>query len=388
MLIELHMLQNFAPSNLNRDDTGSPKDCEFGGYRRARISSQCLKRAMRTEFRDHALVSTNELATRTKRVLDEIASRLERRGKPHDQSVQVATALIKSVGLDFKNGLSEYLLFLSEHEIATVESVCYDHWDALLQAAAQDDSRKTVSPIPPEAKSKVAAAFNSRTAADLALFGRMIADKPEFNVEAAAQVAHALSTNRVSMEFDFYTAVDDLKPGDTAGADMLGTVEFNSATFYRYANLDVSALEGNLRDKPDLSQRAAYAFLRASVDAIPTGKQNSMAAHNRPSLVMCAVRSDAPCSLANAFLRPVQPSRDGDLMEASITRLDEHWGKLADMYGTDGIRYTGVATMEPERLARLRPNLVTASGSASAIDALIQQCVEKAFASAPTASPR
>ena len=379
MLIEIHLLQNFAPSNLNRDDTGSPKDCEFGGYRRARISSQSLKRAMRAVFRDRSLIPESQLATRTKRVLDEIAARLERRGKPREQANKVAMALVMSVGLNFKNGLSEYLLFLSEAEIETIARVCQEYWDALVQAASQDDPRKAV---PADARKQIEAALYGRTAADLALFGRMIANKPEFNVEAASQVAHALSTNRVSMEFDFYTAVDDLKPSDTAGADMLGSVEFNSATFYRYANLDVTALTHNLGDDASFAQRTAWAFLRASIDAIPTGKQNSMAAHNRPSLVLIIVRKDAPCSLANAFLRPVQPTHDADLMQASTTRLDEHWKKLADMYGLGGVAYLGVASMEPERLASLRPSLVAASGGVSQIDSLIQQAVAVAFAPA------
>lgn len=371
MLIELHMLQNFSPSNLNRDDTGSPKDCEFGGYRRARISSQSLKRAMRAAFRDQRLIRPEQLAVRTKRVLDEVATRLERRGRPRGAAVTIATTLIKGVGLDFKEGLSEYLLFLADPELAVITRVCDEYWDTL-----------ALDSVPADARAEVVAGLNGRGAADLALFGRMIADRPDFNVEAASQVAHALSTNRVSMEFDFYTAVDDLRPSDAAGADMLGTLEFNSATFYRYANLDVTALTRNLGGDVAFAQRAASAFLRASVDAIPSGKQNSMAAHNRPSLVLVAVRRDAACNLANAFLRPVQPGRDGDLMQTSITRLDGHWKALAEMYGLDGVAYTGVATLEPERLDSLRPQLVTSSGGDSQVDTLIQQAVAAAFASA------
>jgi CRISPR system Cascade subunit CasC len=377
MLLEIHMLQNFVPSNLNRDDTGSPKDCEFGGYRRARISSQCLKRAIRTAFKDQRMIPQSELAIRTKRVLVEVATRLEERGRPREQAAQAALALIMSVGLNFKNGLSEYLLFLSDSEIEAVVRTCDQYWEGLVQAAGQGD--KANAAVPAEAKKQVEAALNGSSAADLALFGRMIADKPEFNVEAASQVAHAISTNRVSMEFDFYTAVDDLKRSDSAGADMLGTVEFNSATFYRYANLDVSALRQNLRDNKQLAEDTARAFMRAAVEAIPTGKQNSMAAHNKPSFVMLVVRTDAPCNLANAFLRPVQPGHEGDLMQASIKRLDEHWKKLTAMYGTSGVKYLGVATLEPEQLASLSNAVVKPSGDATQIDALIDWSVAVAF---------
>src|SRR5690606_17698699 len=145
----------------------------------------------------------------------------------------------------------------------------------------------------------------SRGAADLALFGRMIADKADWNVEASCQVAHAISTNRVQMDFDFFTAVDDFKPRDTAGSDMMGTIQFNSSCFYRYAVLDVGALRANLDQGEGgdaLLEKSIGAFLRAFVSAIPTGKQNGMAAHNFPSYALALVRdAGQPISLANAF---------------------------------------------------------------------------------------
>ena len=244
MLLELHLLQNFAPSNLNRDDTGSPKDCTFGGYTRARISSQCLKRAIRTDFKDRQLIPPANLGVRTKRIVDEIADRLTQRDRPREQTVLVATALLNSLKLsvDPNDRMTQYLLFVSEGEIATAAQVCDEHWDVLLAAAESGKSgSKSNTSVPAEVSDRLKAALNGRRAADLALFGRMIADRPDFNVEAASQVAHAISTHQVSTAFDFYTAVDDLKPSDTAGADMLGTIEFNSACFYRYANIDATA---------------------------------------------------------------------------------------------------------------------------------------------------
>lgn len=218
-------------------------------------------------------------------------------------------------------------------------------------------------------------------AADLALFGRMIADRPDFNVEAASQVAHAISTNHVTTEFDFYTAVDDLKPQDTAGADMLGTVEFNSACFYRYANIDIAALLRNLKGDTELARQTVAAFIRATVDAIPTGKQNSMAAHNPPTLVMAVVREHGAWNLANAFLKPARPEGQLDLMQTSIDQLDTCWAKLASMYGSRDMRGVWIATQEPQRLAALKTYLVAANGG-SQVDALIHQAVTAAFAPA------
>jgi CRISPR system Cascade subunit CasC len=181
---------------------------------------------------------------------------------------------------------------------------------------------------------------------DIALFGRMIAidaNKPfgklNLNVDAACQVAHALSTNKVSMEFDFYTAVDDLLPKGETGAGMMGTQEFNSACFYRYANVDCAQLLENLGGDQGLARKTLDAFLRAFVDAIPTGKVHSNAHQNPPSLVFTIVRDAGLWSLANAFLKPVSPGEaDGDLMAASVARLDSYWGKLIRMYGEQGIR--------------------------------------------------
>jgi CRISPR system Cascade subunit CasC len=376
MLLELHMLQNFAPSNLNRDDTGSPKDCQFGGYTRARISSQCLKRAIRTDFKAHPQVIPSEhLAVRTKRIVDAIADRLEQRGRPREQAMQVAKALIDSTGIGLDGEKTKYLIFVSQNDIATAVATSEQYWDGLLADKVSDEVKKAV-------KKAMTGALDASRAVDLALFGRMVADRPESNVEAASQVAHAISTHEVSTMFDFYTAVDDLKPQDTAGADMLGTVEFNSACFYRYANIDVTALAKSLDS--ELAQRTIWAFIHASVNAIPTGKQNSMAAHNKPSFVMAIVREDSACNLANAFLKPARPGREHDLCQASMRQLDEHWGKVSGMYGTQGIRWIGIATMESEALKNLSTYQVAIGSDSSQIAALANQAVAAAFGSPAT----
>lgn len=371
MFVELHMLQNFAPSCLNRDDTNSPKDCEFGGYRRARISSQCLKRAIRTHFKDAALLPGENLGERTKRVVELIAERLAKDGKDLETAKAAVTAALAAARLkatpEGAEVKTQYLLFLGNQEINELTRLIATQWEALTkqpEATEASGKKKTAkqqkaeaqNAVPPEVVKAVDKLLDGGKAADLALFGRMLADLPEKNVNAACQVAHALSTNKVNMEMDFYTAVDDLKPEDSAGADMLGTVEFNSACFYRYANIDCDALLKNLHGDEDLTRKTIEAFLKASRSAIPNGKQNSSAAHNEPSFVFAVVRKSGLQSLANAFVKPARPSReengvDKSLICNSIEAADKFWGRVTSAYGEEGVvakSYVECLTEDPK----------------------------------------
>lgn len=361
MLLELHMLQNFAPSNLNRDDTGSPKDCEFGGFRRARISSQCQKRAIREEFRRSTLLPAEYLGVRTKRLAETVAARLTARGRDAEMARRVAEAAVTGLGLGLDDGETQYLIFLGDDELDAFAAACEQHWDTLSAAGTGEKTTKkdAKAAASKDLKDLLTAALNGRRAADLALFGRMLADLPGLNRDAACQVAHALSTNAVSLEFDFFTAVDDLKPrAEDTGAGMLGTVEFNSSCYYRYANIDLGQLQVNLGGDEDLARATVRAFLQAAVRAVPSGKQNSFAAQNPPSLVMGVVREDGAWSLANAFVKPIRPRQDEDLIEESVKALDRYWGRLSDLYGEAGIVTRGVAFdsgYDKEGLALLHP---------------------------------
>jgi CRISPR system Cascade subunit CasC len=355
MLVELHMLQNFAPSNLNRDDTGSPKDCEFGGYRRARLSSQCQKRAMRQMFAADDLLPAEHRAVRTARLTDAVVERLVAKGHDAEAARRVVEAAVPGTGLKLKEGRTEYLLFLGADELDAIAEICHEHWDTLAAAVVDSAASKkeAKAALPKEVAAGMNKALDGRAAADVALFGRMLADLPERNRDAASQVAHALSTNAVSAEFDFFTAVDDLKPAsEDAGAGMLGTIEFNSPCYYRYANVALGQLRANLDHDVELVQAALRAFLQAAVEAIPTGKQNTFAAHNPPSLVMTVVRERGPRSLANAFVKPVAPRRDDDLIGASIAALDGYWGRLTAMYGSGGTTLQAVC-LDPEYAGKL-----------------------------------
>ncbi len=300
-IVEIHVLQNFAPSNLNRDDTGAPKDALFGGTRRARISSQCSKRAIREYFKQQ---NAEWVASRTRRLVDEISKQLCKQlgdaATVGDVTKVVERAIgclgsNKKVKVD-KEKKTDVLLFISPRELAALAEVIYRNFKVL-------SAEKVPDPIVKELNGALDGEDDrSRLSVDVALFGRMLAVMPEKNQNAACQVAHALSTHAVEREFDFYTAVDDLKPEDTAGADMMGTVEFNSACFYRYAVVDWEKLGQNLQDDTELAAKGLRAFLEGFVVAEPTGKQNTFAAHNPPEFVLVTVRRNtAPRNLANAF---------------------------------------------------------------------------------------
>mgnify|MGYP001101506234 CR=1 FL=1 len=344
LLIEIHTLQNFAPSNLNRDDTGAPKDAFFGGTRRARFSSQCSKRAVRGYFKEE---NSGYFAARTKRIVDTLKGILNAKLKEVkdfsaenlEKTISTAINCIGSgdkkvkVEKDKKNGQmkTDVLLFLSPREIEALAAAIEKHYSDLLKAKVPAEVAKEITDSIDGKESK------SRLTLDVALFGRMLAVMPEKNQNAACQVAHAISTHAVEREFDFYTAVDDLKPEDTAGADMMGTVEFNSACYYRYAVVDWEKLVENLQDDTDLAAKGLRTFLQGFVEAEPSGKQNSFAAHNQPEFVAISVRRNtAPRNLANAFETAIRVKSGESLTRKSAEALT---GKAKDLqlaYGGDG----------------------------------------------------
>ena len=379
MYLELHLLQNFAPSNLNRDDTGSPKECIFGGVTRARISSQCLKRAIRQSDEFRRVVSDHQ-AVRTRRLIVEIAELLSGK-RPAPESITKPIAdVFKEAGLERpeqraagprgqggaeaeaqapaeEKDNTKILLFMDARGIDEAVEVFRAHWESLTRGD-KDQRAEAISEL-----GNILVA--SARVPDVALFGRMIEmdtkspfGKLQLRVIAATQVAQAISTHQVAADEDFYTAVDDLLPRGDTGAGMMGTIAYNSACYYRYANVDLDQLAQNLGNDRELAVRTAEAFLRAAVTAIPTGKQNSMAAQNPPSLVMAVVRGGGLWSLANAFERPVRPTEDRGLIESSILALDRQWDRLATMYGTAGLRGVWLVESEEAPLRRLAANRV------------------------------
>lgn len=322
--IEFHVLQSFPPSNLNRDDTNSPKDCDFGGVRRARISSQCIKRSIRLhdDFKKYTSV---ELGERTRFLAKDLKKILIEAGKEEEIAQKAANKFVSELlgGMDGKNlERSKVLFYVSKEEKQSIVSMLIDNWEDLDEKYA-------------DLVKKYKKTFATRNSApDIALFGRMLADDPKLNLEASCQVAHAISTHKVNMEMDFFVAMDDLLESDEVGAGMMGVTGFNSATFYRYAAIDWGQLTENLGDDIELAKKTIAGFTSAMVKAIPTGKQNAFAAQTPPSFVMVVVREDGQAwSLANAFEKPIKSKREGGYMADSIQAMDKHWGKLDKYYG-------------------------------------------------------
>lgn len=315
--LDLHVLQTVPPSNVNRDDTGSPKTAVYGGVRRARVSSQAWKRAMRVAFRD--LLDADHLGDRTKRVGELLAEEIKRQAPDLADRVDELTARVWSAStIDLsppkKDGAggspeSSYLLFLSRQQVRSLAELAID-------------SERNGTPV--DAR-EVRRRANTDHSIDMALFGRMVADLTDINVDACAQVAHAISVHPVDNEFDYFTAVDDLAPADNPGAGMIGTVEFNSSTLYRYATLNVAALRRTLGDD-DIARQAVRAFVEAFVTTMPTGKQNTFAHRTLPDAVLVQLRERQPINLVGAFEEPIQVGSGGRLGEAAarlVTRSRE-----------------------------------------------------------------
>ncbi|WPP45715.1 type I-E CRISPR-associated protein Cas7/Cse4/CasC [Pseudomonas sp. AN-1] len=361
LFIEFHLIQNFAPSNLNRDDTGAPKDALFGGHRRARVSSQCFKRAIRLTAQEHELVALEHRGVRTKKLRDLLLAKLP--GRDLDEAKSKIETALAAAGLKLKDdGKTEYLLFLGEAEIAGFAALIEQHWDELAGAPVGGEKKgkkEAKASAPAEVVKKAKALLDGGKAVDVALFGRMLADLPEVNQDAACQVAHAISTHRVEREFDYFTAVDDKGGADETGAGMIGQVEFNSATLYRYAVVDARKLLGNLQQDRELALSALEAFTQAVVRAIPTGKQNSFAAHNLPSFVGVCLRHGGPLSLANAFEKPVSPRADKSLSSQSVELLASHEDRLAAVYADsrDQWAYLDLSEAWPAQKGRRAMNL-------------------------------
>lgn len=377
MFFELHILQNFAPSNLNRDDSNAPKDCYFGGFRRARISSQCIKRSIRnhTSFKEAIEKAGGDVGIRTKRIIKELTDAIKEKGMTEMESATAAENVLKGIGIGItEEQKSEYLLYIGKDEIKELVKIvtASDNWEDIktpktVELVDRKGKKKSSKDIKKELKglfpeklvrqlTKVISKDrkNARSyAADIALFGRMLADDKNMNVDAACQVAHAISTNEVEMKMDFYTAVDDLLPEEESGSDMMGMVEYNSSCYYRYAQINMDILKRNLGHNNDLTNATVIGFLKAAIQAIPTGMQNSTAAHNQPSYIRAVLRSKgAPWSLANSFIHPVKPGRkEGeDLIVKSVLKLEEHFVGLKAFYGDE-------AGIEADLIASLNLNL-------------------------------
>ncbi|GAA4919388.1 CRISPR system Cascade subunit CasC [Stackebrandtia albiflava] len=328
-VIDVHAIQTVPPSNLNRDDTGSPKTAVFGGVTRARVSSQAWKRAIRKEFKD--VLEESDLGRRTKQVVEALAARIAALDEGlNDDATELAIAAFKDAGVKIEakktkktdtteektSHESGYLLFLSNNQ--------YDKLARAVVAAARSGEKSD--------KKALRQIIDSDHSVDIALFGRMVADLPDINVDAACQVAHAISVHGVANEFDYFTAVDDSKQdAEETGAGMIGTVEFNSSTLYRYATVDVDALRRNLGDDT-ATVRAVKAFVSAFITSMPSGKQNTFANRTLPDAVVVSLRDSQSVNYAAAFEVPVEPEDKSSRIAKAAEELRRYATETATKY--------------------------------------------------------
>ena len=294
LYVDVHVLQTVPPSCINRDDTGSPKTAVYGGVTRARVSSQAWKRAMRLMFRE--LFAEEQVGLRTKRATELVAAQLKALGQEKDWEKRAVKAL-EMVGIKTnKAAQTDALFFLSPTQAREL---------ARLSIEGETDKQQYKN------------ALKDYPAVDMALFGRMVASDPSLNYDAAAQVAHSISTHEVHNEYDYFTAVDDCAPEENMGAGHLGTVEFHSATLYRYATINVQELARHLKGE---TAEAVEGFIKAFLLSMPTGKQNTFANRTAPDLAYITLRRDQPVNLAGAFECPVRAHGEG-YVSSSIQAL-------------------------------------------------------------------
>jgi CRISPR system Cascade subunit CasC len=355
VFVEFHVLTSFVPSNLNRDDLGSPKTAIFGGHRRLRVSSQCLKRTWRVSEAFRGELAPAQLGLRTQRVgaaLRERLPGLDKKGAEQVSALLLAMGKKGAAGKEAPeeegeeeagegagakggvegggDGETNHLLFVSRAEL-----------DAMA-AYVKEGLAKKKKLDPKELEEHLRKACD-RNAVDVSLFGRFLttADKGKsaFTTDAALQVAHGLGTQKIDIEYDFYSAVDDLS-GDS-GAGHIGEVEFASSVLYLYAVCDVGLLRKNLGADAGSAGKALAAVAKAMARTVPTGKKNGTAPHNPADYLGVVVRRDAPVSLANAFLTPVRPGRDGDryrdTMDNSVHALRRQALRYDEAYGAGGV---------------------------------------------------
>lgn len=343
LVLDIHALQTIPPSNINRDDTGAPKSAIFGGVPRQRVSSQSWKRAIRRAFEDE--LGAESVGFRSKHVADLIAQRIldltQESGSRWDDAK--AAAAVKGLFDAAKIKLSQpakkadedtveidaaagerlqvsagqvgYLLFLSPRQID----------GAARELIASDGAKPT--------KKDADRLLDSSHSIDIALFGRMVADAPDYNVDAACQVAHAIGIHGSEPEFDYYTAVDDVvEDREETGAGMIGTMQMTSSTLYRFATIDLISLQDNLGDA-DATIEATSAFVRAFITSLPTGKQNSYAHNTLPELVYVTLRDTRSISLVNAFEKAVQESDETSRRAEGARLLAAEATAVRDDYG-------------------------------------------------------
>ena len=314
--IQLHVLTSYPPSNLNRDDMGRPKTARMGNAERLRVSSQSLKRHWRvSDVFEEALAG--HIGTRTKRIGTQVRDALIAGGVKDKTADNTAKAIAEQFGkVSAKRAHEiEQLVHISPAEQQAV--------DDLVKRVIETGDEPTVE--------ELSLLKHDNMAADIALFGRMLASKPKFNVEAACQVAHAISVQQVAIEDDYFTAVDDLNDhSEDAGAAHIGETNFAAAVFYQYICINKDLLLDNLNGDTELAEKTLAALTEAVTTVAPSGKQNSFGSRAFASYVMAEKGSVQPRSLSVAYLRPINTD---DVLSDAIDSIQLHQQKFDSVYG-------------------------------------------------------
>lgn len=321
LYVDFHILQTVPPSCVNRDESNRPKTAQYGGRTRARVSSQAWKHAMRVMFRE-TVFDPEQVGIRTKRIRGMIAEWIAKLD-PQADAETLAKEALRHAGIeadekknkkdsekDEKKDL-DVMFFISEEQAKALATL-------ILRGEKNQETYKS--------------ALKDAPSIDMVLFGRMVANAQLLNYDAAAQVAHSISTHAIMNEYDYFTAVDDLAPEDNAGAGHIGTQEFNSATLYRYATVNLMELARSLgrKETPFVLRGFAEAFVRS----MPTGKQNSFANRTLPELVYVTIRQDQPVYLGGAFEKPVEVEAGrGGYVRGSVDALRAYAERAYENYG-------------------------------------------------------
>lgn len=305
--IEYHILQSFPVTCLNRDDVGAPKTAMIGGSTRARVSSQSWKRQVRMSLQDFGI----KLGVRTKKVEQLITAACEAIGATNEQAQQCAEKIAKQLSDDT-------LLFISGTEVQA-----FANYVAELDFSAEKIKDKDLAKIAKKALNP------NIDALDIALFGRMVAKAADMNVEAAASFSHAISTHKVSNEVEFFTALDDLS-GEDQGSAHMGSLEFNSATYYRYISLDLGQLAQTLGEDADL-KAAIKAFTQALFVAVPSARQTTQSGASPWEFARVMVRKGQ--RLQVPFETAVK-AKEGGFLKPSIEALKDYLDKKEKMAGS------------------------------------------------------
>lgn len=324
--IQLHVLTAYPPANLNRDDTGRPKTALLGDSLRLRVSSQSLKRAWRTSEVFERGVGKHHLGTRTKLLGVELYKLLtdaevgEKSARAWARSIAGQFGKLKA---DKKTDSNDDLQIEQLAHVSPAERVAAD---ALAAACA---SRKT-EPTSDELKLLT----RPRAAVDIAMFGRMLADTPAFNMEAAVQVAHAITVHKAAVEDDYFSAVDDLNQGlEDKGAGHIGERGYGAGLFYLYVCINRELLQQNLGGDAVLARQALEALLHAITQVAPTGMQNSFGSRAHASYLLAEKGDQQPRSLVQAFLKPVKPYGERDMLALAVDALSQRRDNFDKVYG-------------------------------------------------------